>query len=119
VLVASLVVFFIGLAGIFVGLAGLISPIIPAGELLLGGFLYLILSVVLFVAGVGLLKLRTWAWWLALLTSLGVLAYSAYAVYRGGLAAFGSVVTLAVAGLIFVYLLAVSRHFRRPSVAPA
>ncbi len=117
VILASIGVFLIGLAGLIAGLAGLLTPILPAGVLLTGGIVYLVLGGFLFLSGVGLLRLRSWAWWLAVLTTLGVVGYSAYAVYQRGIAdATWPTVTLAIGGVIFLYLLAVGRWFRRPVV---
>ena len=91
VVLAAFVMFLIGIAGFIVGLAGLIpgSPI-PGTTLLLNGLLYVIIGIVLGVAGFGLLRLRPWAWGLALLA------------------------TLVIVAAVLVYLLGVARAFRRP-----
>ncbi len=106
VVLAAFVMFLIGIAGFIVGLAGLIpgSPI-PGTTLLLNGLLYVIIGIVLGVAGFGLMRLRPWAWGLAVLATLVTLVYLGYNV---------SIVTLVIVGAVFVYLLGVARAFRRP-----
>ncbi len=83
VVLAAFVMFLIGIAGFIVGLAGLIpgSPI-PGTTLLLNGLLYVIIGIVLGVAGFGLLRLRPWAWGLALLATLVTLVYLGYNVWQ-------------------------------------
>ena len=119
VVLAAFVMFLIGIAGFIVGLAGLIpgSPI-PGTTLLLNGLLYVIIGIVLGVAGFGLLRLRPWAWGLALLATLVTLIYLGYNVWQdsnaGNNITLTAVVTLVIVGAVFVYLLGVARAFRRP-----
>ena len=123
VVLASVVITLIGIMGILVGLAFLVpgAPA-PAGPLLLGGLTYFVIGLVLGISGMGLLRLRPWAWWLALLATVGYLAYVAYGVYddmrpAGPGISLTSALTLAVAVVILVYLVTVYRSFRRPAAA--
>ena len=119
VVLAAFVMFLIGIAGFIVGLAGLIpgSPI-PGTTLLLNGLLYVIIGIVLGVAGFGLMRLRPWAWGLALLATLVTLVYLGYNVWQdsntGKDITLTAIVTLVIVGAVFVYLLGVARAFRRP-----
>jgi len=119
VVLAAIVMVLIGIAGFIVGLAGLIpgTPI-PGTSLLLNGLLYFFIGVVLGVAGAGLLRLRPWAWGLALLASLVTLVYLGYNVWQDSNAGLGitltATLTLVIVAAVFVYLLGVSRAFRRP-----
>lgn len=121
VILAAIVMVLIGIAGFIVGLAGLIpgTPI-PGTTLLLNGLLYFFIGVVLGIAGSGLLRLRPWAWGLAVLAALVTLAYLGYNVWRDSGTPEGvkltGVLTLVIVGAIFVYLLVVSRAFLRPTV---
>ena len=120
VVLASVIAFLIAVAGFTVGFASLIPGVgLDTGTLLLGAILYLILSAVLGFAGFGLLRLRPWAWWLAFLTTLVVLGYTAFRMYQQPAdTTLGTWLTIGVSGILFVYLLAVFRAFRRPSTAP-
>ena len=120
VVLASVIAFLIAVAGFIVGFASLIPGVgLDTGTLLLGAILYLILSAVLGFAGFGLLRLRPWAWWLAFLTTLVVLGYTAFRMYQQPAdTTLGTWLTIGVSGILFVYLLAVFRAFRRPSTAP-
>ncbi|MEK6987358.1 MAG: DUF2127 domain-containing protein [Candidatus Thermoplasmatota archaeon] len=116
VLIASLIVGLIGIAGIFVGLAGFLPGVgFNSTALLLGGLLYIVLGTVLGISGFGLLSLRPWAWWLALLTTLFAVVYTMYQVLQkpDDLRP-GTLITLVVGAAIFAYLLTVYRSFHRP-----
>jgi len=119
VVLAAFVMFLIGIAGFIVGLAGLIpgSPL-PGTTLLLNGLLYVIIGIVLGVAGFGLLRLRPWAWGLALLATLVTLVYLGYNVWQDSNAGkditLTGLFTLVIVAAVFVYLLSVARAFRRP-----
>ena len=119
VVLASVIAFLIAVAGFIVGFASLIPGVgLDTGTLLLGAILYLILSAVLGFAGFGLLRPRPWAWWLAFLTTLVVLGYTAFRIYQQPAdTTLGTWLTIGVSGILFVYLLAVFRAFRRPSTA--
>lgn len=123
VVLAAVVITLIGIMGILVGLAFLVpgAPA-PAGPLLLGGLTYFVIGLVLGISGTGLLRLRPWAWWLALLAAVGYLAYVAYGIYddmrpSGPGLSLTSAVTLGVVGVILVYLVSVQRSFRRAPAA--
>jgi uncharacterized membrane protein (DUF2068 family) len=115
VLLASVIIGLAGIAGFILGFAGLLPGVdFPSGSLFLGGLLYLILATILGVAGVGLLSLRGWAWWLAAITALAALVWQAYGIYRAPESVpWTSWVAIVVTGAIFVYLLTVYRSFHR------
>lgn len=110
----------IGIAAFFVGLAFLVPGAPTSGTpLLLNGILYFVIGVVLGIAASGLLRLRAWAWGLALLASLVTLVYLGYNAFHASSSGQGvtltATVTLVIVAAIFVYLLSVSRAFRRPA----
>jgi hypothetical protein len=115
VILSAIVLALAGFAGLIVGFASLLPGInLPTGQLFLGALLYLFLAIVLFAAGVGLLGLRPWAWWLATLASLIALAWQALGIYYAKAAIpITSWASLIVTGIIFVYLLTVFRSFHR------
>lgn len=121
VILAAVILILIGIASFFVGLAFLIPGTPISGtSLILTGLLYFVIGVVLAIAGSGLLAMRVWAWGLALLAALVTLVYLGYGVYqdtRGGASvSIYSVFTLLIFAVIFVYLLSLSRAFRRPQM---
>ena len=124
VILAAVILILIGIASFIVGLAfvGLefALPFPATGtQLLLNGLLYFASGVVLGVAGSGLLRMRAWAWGLAILATLVTLVYVGYNAYQrstgGEPLSLVAILTLAIVGVIFVYLLSVSRAFRRPA----
>ncbi len=119
VLLASVIMILIGIAAFFVGLAFLIPGSPASGTtMILNGLLYFVIGVVLGIAGSGLMRLRPWAWGLAILAALVTLVYLGYNIYQASNSGLGvtlsGMVTLAIVAAIFVYLLSVSRAFRRP-----
>ena len=66
-----------------------------------------------------MMRLRSWAWGLSVLAALITLVYLGYGVYQDTRSGAGislySALTLVLVGAIFVYLLSVSRAFRRPA----
>ncbi len=120
VLVASVIVFLIGVASFFVGLAFLFPGTPISGTtLLLNGLLYIAIGLVLGISGGGLMALRPWAWWLALIATLFGLVYLGYGAYEDSRAGAGislnALLTLAVVAVVFIYLLTTYRAFRRPA----
>lgn len=121
-ILAAIVLFLIGLSGIFVGLAGLIPSVeVPVGATILWGLFYIVIAILMGAAGGGLLGLRPWAWWLAIISVLASIAWILYDTYlastgTGVLTAWG-IFLLFVAGILFVYLLAVRRWFGAPAPA--
>src|SRR5947199_45528 len=102
-----------------VGLA-FVLPFRETGTtLLLNALLYFAIGVVLGVAGSGLLRMRAWAWGLAILATLVTLVYVGYTAYQRSTAgeqlSLPAILTLAIVGVTLVYLLSVSRAFRRPA----
>jgi len=118
VCVAAVVMILIGVASFFVGLAFLIPGAPISGtSLLLNGVLFFFIGVALGVAGSGLLRMRAWAWGVALLAALVTLVYLGYNVYERSNTGAGitltSILTLTIVAAVFVYLLSTSRAFRR------
>ena len=120
-MLAAIVAFLIALAGFVVGFASLIPGVnLDSTALFIGGLLYLLLGIVLGAAGGGLLRMRPWAWWLALIASLVALGYTLFGVFRSPAdATLGSWLTIVFSALVFVYLLTVIRHFRGAAPRPA
>jgi uncharacterized membrane protein (DUF2068 family) len=116
VLLASAVLGIAGLLGIFASPLGLIPGSgLNAGALLSGGVLFLVLGIVLGVSGTGLMKLRPWAWWLAVLTVLAVLIWTVYRIVEAiGFVHLEWYATAGLAAVLFGYLLTVRRFFQRP-----
>jgi uncharacterized membrane protein (DUF2068 family) len=116
VLLASVILVIAGLLGIFASPLGLIPGSgLNAGALFSGGVLFVVLGIVLGVAGTGLMRLRPWAWWLALLTVVAVLVWTVYRIFQ----AIDAIhlewyATVAIAAVLFGYLVTVHHFFRRP-----
>lgn len=116
VLLASVILVVAGLLGIFASPLGLIPGSgLNAGALFSGGILFLLLGIVLGVAGTGLMRLRPWAWWLALLTVIVVLVWTVVRIFQ----AIASLhlewyATVAIAAVLFGYLVTVHHFFRTP-----
>ncbi len=119
VVLAAVILILISIASFFVGLA-FVLPFRETGTtLLLNALLYFVIGVVLAVAGSGLLRMRPWAWGLAILATLVTLVYVGYTAYQrsnaGEPLSLPAILTLVIIGVILVYLLSVSRAFRRPA----
>ncbi|MCI4371125.1 MAG: hypothetical protein L3J78_00570 [Thermoplasmata archaeon] len=112
---ATLLSFLISLASFIVGLAFLLPFPAQGGPLLVNGFLFLGIAIVLGAASFGLLQMRIWGWGTAILASLVALVYVAYNsfVVSGVTFTLSAAVTLVIVGAVLVYLLSVSRAFRR------
>ena len=106
----------IGLAGMFVSLAALIPGSgINFNALFVGGLAFFGIGVVLLVAGGGLIAMRVWAWWLAVLATVVALGYTAYgALSRGAFELFEAIVS-ALEVIILGYLVSIHGSFRSPS----
>lgn len=114
VLLASVVLAIAGVLGIFASPLGLIPGSGLNGVALFsGGVLFLVLGVVLGLAGSGLMHLRRWAWWLAIGTTLVVLVWTLVRIFQAL-----NVIHLewytaeAVAAVLFGYLVTVYHYFR-------
>lgn len=115
VVIAAIILFLVSLASFIVGLAFLF-PLPEQGRTFLwNGLLFLAISVVLAISGTGLLRMRAWAWGLAVLATLITLVYVGYNAFvvTGGTPALSVILTIAVVGAVFVYLLGAFRAFRR------
>lgn len=105
-----------GLLGIFASPLGLIPGSgLNAGALVSGGILFLVLGIVLGLAGTGLMRLRPWAWWVALLTVVAVLIWTVIRIVQAS----GSFhvewyATVGIAAVLFGYLVTVHHFFRTP-----
>src|SRR5881628_1593030 len=102
VLLAAVILVLISIASFIVGLAFLL-PFPNGGPTL---------------PGTQLLRMRVWAYGLAVLATLVTLVYVGYTAYQrsnsGEALSVAAILTLGIVGVIFVYLLAASRAFRRP-----
>jgi hypothetical protein len=119
VVLAAVILILISIASFIVGLA-FVLPFRETGTtLLLNALLYFVIGVVLAVAGSGLVRMRPWAWGLAILATLVTLVYVGYTAYQrsnaGEQLSLPAILTLVIVGVILVYLLSVSRAFRRPA----
>lgn len=90
------------------GFLGLTVGGFSAGLLAIIGFVLFIFGIVAIAAGVGLIRLRGWAWWLAFIAA--ILQFI-------GLVYMYSLVLAVLWLLILVYLLVVKKHFRPQAVA--
>jgi hypothetical protein len=119
VALAALILFLISLASFIAALAFLIPFPSQSWTFASNGFLFFIISIVLGIAGTGLLRMRVWAWGLAILVTLVTLVYVGYNAFVGPGAELNltGALTLALVGAVLVYLLGVSRSFRRPQPA--
>jgi|GEM_PF-285258 len=106
----------IGLVGGLLVLAasGLLATVAPelaafAGLILLIGILLTVLSLVGIVSGVGLWRLRPWAWWLTMVVGVLSIAFSigSYVVFPAGGFPYGIVLWL----IILIYLFVVRKSF--------
>jgi hypothetical protein len=92
--------FFVGVSVPYAGVAGAFLGVI--------GAVFLIFAIIAMAAGVGLIRLRSWAWWLtmivAVLTLLGSLPF---------VAAFWFLTAFEL--LLIIYLVIVKKHFGRPA----
>ncbi len=114
VLLASAVLAIAGVLGIFASPLGLIPGSgLNAGALVSGGVLFLVFGMVLGVSGAGLMRLRPWAWWLAVVTALAVLLWTLYRIV-GDIQYFHFewYATIGIAAVLFGYLLTVRNFFR-------
>lgn len=108
-LLALLTILF-GILIVLVGVVFLVAPLIlvgvglpPAFGLAAGvlGAIIFVFGLIWIGVGVGLLHLRGWAWWLAVIVMVLSIVGS-----------IASPITAIIPGLILVYLIVVRRHFR-------
>ena len=115
VILAGLVLVLLSLLAILLGLA-----VLAAGGgslvLILAGIAF-VLSAFLLLAGLGLWKLRPWAWWLSVIVLvLSLLAQLAgVSIQNWRDMTTSQIVALGLPILILLYLFAVRRHFRSPA----
>ena len=101
--VCGILIVLVGLA--FLGVAGLTTAfgLTISGTLVtISGALFLILGLVTFVSGLGLFRLATWAWWIALISTVVSLVVV-------GLA--GQVAGVVINLVLIALLVVVRRHF--------
>lgn len=116
VILAALGVTVLAALGLFgVAFLGLGLPQAPTGTVLGILAVALVLGLVLMASGVGLWRMRRWAWLLALLATLAGLGVQLYGWYTQGMPTMttGTMISIGLLALLFVYLLAVSKHFGR------
>jgi hypothetical protein len=111
VTILAVLTILLGVLIAIVGIILLLAPLVVAGlgiptifGLAVGvlGGIVLIFGVIFLAVGSGLLNLRPWAWWLAIVvTILWVIGSLGSGLY-----------VAAIPGLIFVYLFLVRQHFR-------
>ena len=96
-------IFLIGL--LVIGLSSFVTFFVPAFgiPLILIGVLVLLVGLLMIVSGMGLLRLRMWAWWLAILSFVLGAASSVLS---------SNYVTAVIEVLLIVYLILVRKHFR-------
>jgi hypothetical protein len=115
VVLAAIILFLVSMASFIVALAFLFPLPEQGRDFFWNGLLFLAISIVLGVSGTGLLRMRAWAWGLAALATLLTLVYVGYnAFITGETPNLAVILTTAVVGAVFVYLLSVFRAFRRP-----
>src|SRR6266566_2129569 len=107
VLLAAVILVLISIASFIVGLAFLLpfpngGPTLPGTQLLLNAVLYFVIGVVLAIAGSGLLRMRVWAYGLAVLATLVTLVYVGYTAYQrsnsGEALSLAAILTLGIVG---------------------
>lgn len=113
---ASAILVIAGLLGILASPLGLIPGSgLNAGALFSGGVLFLVLGIVLGVSGTGLMRLRPWAWWLAILTVVAVLVWTVYRIFQAIAALHIEwYATVVLAAVLLGYLITVRHFFRKP-----
>ena len=107
-IIIGILTFFGGLALIGIGTVGAIFNVqLPAAFAIGIGVLATLLGLVAIAAGIGLWRLRTWAWWLTIIIGVVSIISSGVQIALGGFAWVGLVLWL----IIVVYLIAVRKHF--------
>ena len=104
-----------GLAIFGVAVLGLGLPQAPTGLLLQVLAIAFVLSLILLASGIGLWRMKRWAWFLAVLATLAGLGFQVYGWYIAGRPSLttGDIIVIGLPVLIFIYLLAVSKYFGR------
>lgn len=118
--VGGLILLIFGLINLlaYLGLMGFELPAdTPRDAFLVSLALNLVVGIVLLGTGNGLLNLRPWAWWLALIVAVIGLVRSIFALVSGVAtvaitALLSSVLGLVILLLFLGYLMGVRRHFR-------
>ena len=109
VTILAILIILAGLLFLLISIAALVL-----GTVILGGFglaigvVLVILAMLTLAAGFGLLAMRPWAWWLAMIVLVLSLLSQIGSYQLGG----GSLWGIAIPALILVYLIAVRRYFR-------
>jgi len=108
-------VILLGLAIFGVAFLDLVIPQAPTGLLLGILGVAFVLALILLASGIGLWRMRRWAWFLAILATLGGLGFQLYGWYIAGRPSLttGEMISIGLSALIFIYLLAVSKYFGR------
>jgi len=112
IILAGVLLTLLSLLALVVGVA--VIPIIGTIGVVIFGLAF-ILSLILLLAGLGLWRLRPWAWWLALFVLLVYIANQVGSIYLSGgfgAATTGQLIAIGFPVLVFIYLLAVRGSFR-------
>ena len=118
VVLTGIALVLIGLAGIFVSLAALIpGSSLGFRSLFVGGLVFFGIGLVLLAAGGGLLALRVWAWWLAVIAAAVALGFSGYDAVSRGTVDLVTLLTSVLEVIILAYLVSVYRRFRPRQIA--
>ena len=125
VTILAILVILAGLFAVLVTLLLVLAAVllIPAWGLLpviVTGIAFL-LAVLLLASGFGLLRLRPWAWWLAVIVLVLnlVFTFSQLGIPGLGTLATGQMITIAIQVLVLLYLFAVRGSFRsQPAYIP-
>ncbi len=93
----------------------LVGGVPLAGLALAGSFIFLLLSLLVLAAGLGLWHLRPWAWWLSVIVLVLIVVNEFWGTTLAHLRSL-SAVSLLIIGfpvLLLIYLIAVRHHFRK------
>jgi uncharacterized membrane protein (DUF2068 family) len=83
------------------------------GSFSLPGVVMIVLGAAQVAAGVGLMRLRRWAWWLTMIVAAVGVVFDLATLERG----MGNVLRLAAGLVVIAYLLAAARHFQQAPAA--
>lgn len=118
VLLAGLIVLVLAIVNLLVFFGALVVEPAPAleDELLFAILVGLAVGIALLASGAGLLRLRPWAWWLALLVAIVAVIRGLFAFLAGLTEALTVLLSTSVGLILGVvilgYVVSVKRHFR-------
>ncbi len=96
------------------GLLLLATIVVASGLFVAIALVLFLLSLFLLLAGIGLWKLRPWAWWLSVIVLVLTVITQLSSVGLSGLRSLstGELIVIGIPILILIYLIAVRGHFR-------